>query len=128
MLSDKSEKEKIDVIDVYQNTSFPGYYDEGVDSFLDNWTPRITLSSGNNNDPAYYEAWKISKKNTPRYLSVTDDYGLIVLNPNDMASNYEKVILIRDNLPYNNLPGVCSMSDIFIYSNGLGSELFKKNF
>ncbi|CAO3620128.1 unnamed protein product [Cunninghamella echinulata] len=125
MLNAKNENEKTSAIGVYQNAGFPGYYDEDGDGFPDNWTPRITLSSGTNNGPAHYEAWQVSK-GAPRYPSVTNDHGLVVPNPNDMAGNYEKGLLINNNLPHGNIHGVHSMSDVFIYSNGPGSELFKK--
>ncbi|CAO3622378.1 unnamed protein product [Cunninghamella blakesleeana] len=127
MLNAKNENDKISSIGVYQNAGFPGYYDRDGDGFPDNWTPKITLTSGTNNGPAHYEAWQISK-NAPRYPSTTDDHGVVVPNPNDMAGNYQKGLLINNNLPHGQDQGVHSMSDVFIYSNGPGSELFKKTF
>ncbi|CAO3612426.1 unnamed protein product [Cunninghamella echinulata] len=127
MLKAKTEDEKISAIGVYQNAGFPGYYDEDGDGFPDNWTPKITLTSGTNNGPAHYEAWQISK-NAPRYPSLTNDHGVVVPNPNDMAGNFGNGLLINNNLPHGTDQGVHSMSDVFVYSNGPGSELFKKTF
>ncbi|SAM00751.1 hypothetical protein [Absidia glauca] len=127
MTKAKTEDDKISSIGVYQNAGWPGYYDKDGDGFPDNWNPKIALAFGTNNGPAHYEAWKVST-NAPRYPSVTNDHGVIVPNPSDIAGNLGHGLLFNNNLPHGNDQGVHSMSDVFIYSNGPGSELFKKTF
>ncbi|ORX62255.1 alkaline phosphatase-like protein [Hesseltinella vesiculosa] len=121
------EGDRLGAIGVYENAGFPGYVDEDGDGFPDNWHPEVTLAFGTNNGPAHYEAWQVSA-NAPRYPSVTDDHGVIVPNPKDMAGNFGHGVLVNNNLPFGNTQGVHSMSDVFLYSHGPGSELFKKTF
>lgn len=117
MTKAKTEDDKISSIGVYQNAGWPGYYDKDGDGFPDNWNPKIALAFGTNNGPAHYEAWKVST-NAPRYPSVTNDHGVIVPNPSDIAGNLGHGLLFNNNLPHGNDQGVHSMSDVFIYSNG----------
>ncbi|ORZ19805.1 alkaline-phosphatase-like protein [Absidia repens] len=123
----KDEDEKISAIGVYQNAGFPGYYDKNGDGFPDNWNPKVTLAFGTNNGPAHHEAWRVSA-NGPRVPSVSNDHGVLVPNPKDMGGNFGQGLLVNNNLPHGNDQGVHSMSDVFIYANGPGSELFKKTF
>ncbi|KAI8071798.1 alkaline-phosphatase-like protein [Gongronella butleri] len=125
MLNAKNENDRISSIGVYENAGFPGYVDEDGDGFPDNWRPNVGLTFGTNNGPAHYEAWQVSTSG-PRYPSTTNDHGVVVPNPKDMSGNFEHGLLINNNLPHGQTQGVHSMSDVFLYANGPGSELFKK--
>ncbi|CDH59936.1 alkaline phosphatase [Lichtheimia corymbifera JMRC:FSU:9682] len=119
-----SEREMRDSIGLYAASGWPGYFDEDGDGFPDNWHPKITLAAGVNDGPDHYEAFAFPATGT-RVPAVKED-GIYVANKEDQAGNYGAGLEWHGNLPVSESQGVHSMSDVFIYSNGPGSELFKK--
>ncbi|OBZ90747.1 Alkaline phosphatase H [Choanephora cucurbitarum] len=123
--SDKSDMRNS--IGVYAQAGFPGYYDKNGDGFPDNWSPEISLAAGTNNGPSHYEAWQTTTS-SPRNPTVSDGHGDYIGNPKDAAGKNGAGLHWEANLPHGEAQGVHSMSDVFIYSNGPGSDLFKKTF
>ncbi|KAI7861772.1 alkaline-phosphatase-like protein [Spinellus fusiger] len=117
-----------EAIGVYGQAEWPGYYDEDGDGFPDNWMPDVVLAAGTSNSPDRFEAWNLSSSG-PRLPTIHghDGHGYIP-NPKDAAGNYGAGLKWNGNLPVDMEQGVHSLSDVFIYSNGPGSELFKKTF
>lgn len=114
-------------IGVYAQAGWPGYFDHNGDGFPDNWSPKISLAAGTANGPDHYEAWQTTT-NGPRNPTVNKN-GNWVGNPNDPAGKYGHGLKFEGNLPiHDESQGVHSMSDVFLYSHGPGSDLFKKTF
>ncbi|KAI9473824.1 MAG: alkaline-phosphatase-like protein [Benjaminiella poitrasii] len=114
-------------IGVYGQSGWPGYFDNNKDGFPDDWNPKISLAAGTNNGPGHYEAWQTTT-NAPRNPTTSDGHGNYVANPKDAAGKNGAGLVWSNNLPHGESQGVHSMSDVFIYSNGPGSDLFKKTF
>ncbi|KAI7904730.1 alkaline-phosphatase-like protein [Cokeromyces recurvatus] len=114
-------------IGIYGRAGWPGYFDNDNDGFPDNWSPKISLAAGTNNGPGHYEAWQ-TVTTGPRKPTVMDIHGDYEGNKNDPAGKNGAGLIWNSNLPYGSYKGVHSMSDVFIYSNGPSSELFKKTF
>ncbi|RCI05055.1 hypothetical protein CU098_011345 [Rhizopus stolonifer] len=126
----RSHDDKSDMrnsIGVYAQAGFPGYFDRNGDGFPDNWSPDITLAAGTNNGPAHYEAWQVTHTG-PRNPTASDGHGDYIGNPKDAAGKNGAGLSWSSNLPHGESQGVHSMSDVFIYSHGPGSDLFKKTF
>ncbi|RCH99709.1 hypothetical protein CU097_015283 [Rhizopus azygosporus] len=114
-------------IGTYARAGFPGYFDKNNDGFPDNFSPKITLAAGTSNGPDHFEAWQTTTKG-PRNPTVKDKNGHYIGNPNDAAGKNGAGLPWSGNLPHDHDQGVHSMSDVFIYSNGPSSDLFKKTF
>lgn len=114
-------------IGVSSQAGWPGYFDTNGDGFPDNWSPKISLAAGTNNGPDHYEAWQTSVKG-PRSPTVLGEFGNYVGNPKDMAGKNGAGLHFENNLPHGEDQGQHSMSDVFLYANGPGSELFKKTY
>ncbi|KAI8139990.1 alkaline-phosphatase-like protein [Fennellomyces sp. T-0311] len=123
MAKHSSNKEMRAAIGTYEYSGWPGYIDMDGDGYPDNWNPDITLAAGSNNGPDHYEAWMLSDE--PR-VPATEIDGLYVGNKDDRAGKYGKGLHWNGNLPVGEPLDVHSMADVFIYSNGPGSELFRK--
>ncbi|KAI9311860.1 alkaline-phosphatase-like protein [Dichotomocladium elegans] len=121
-----TDRDMRDSIGVYATSGWPGYFDKDGDGFPDNWNPEITLAAGTNNGPDHTEAWDFSASG-PRLPAILQD-DAYVSNPADQQGNYGAGIDWHGNLPVYEAQGVHSMADVFCYSNGPGSELFKKTF
>ncbi|OAD68755.1 hypothetical protein PHYBLDRAFT_136301 [Phycomyces blakesleeanus NRRL 1555(-)] len=119
---------KLNSIGVYGQSGWPGYFDTNGDGFPDNWTPNIVLAAGTSNGPDHYEAWNTSKDEIRNPSITGPDKLTYIPNPEDAAGDYQKGLKWNSNLPTEENQGVHSMSDVFIYSNGPGSDLFKKTF
>ncbi|KAI9497358.1 alkaline-phosphatase-like protein [Zychaea mexicana] len=119
-----SNKDMRDSIGLYAASGWPGYFDNDNDGFPDSWTPAITLAAGTNNFPDHYEAFTLAT--TPRSPASRDPHGAYVGNKEDSAGKYGKGLVMNGNLPVTSGQGVHSMADVFIYSNGPGSDSFKK--
>ncbi|KAF7720871.1 hypothetical protein EC973_005892 [Apophysomyces ossiformis] len=125
---DDTVENKRNSIGVYEHAGWPGYFDNDNDGFPDNWSPQISLAAGTSNGPDHFEAWQTSA-NGPRHPTVKGEDGHSYIgNKNDPAGNYGAGLKWNGNLPVEEAKGVHSMSDVFIYANGPGSELFKKTF
>ncbi|KAG1136846.1 hypothetical protein G6F37_011798 [Rhizopus arrhizus] len=114
-------------IGVYAQAGFPGYFDHNQDGFPDNFSPKITLAAGTSSGPDHFEAWQTTQTG-PRQPTVSDEHGHYVANPKDASGKNGAGLPWNGNLPYDQVLGVHSMSDVFIYSHGPGSDLFKKTF
>lgn len=115
-------------IGVYAQSGWPGYADLNNDGFPDSWSPKITLAAGTANGPDHFEAWQTTTKG-PRNPTVLAKDGSWVGNPNDAAGKNGAGLHWSGNLPtHTESQGVHSMSDVFLYSHGPGSDLFKKTF
>ncbi|CEP08239.1 hypothetical protein [Parasitella parasitica] len=112
-------------IGVYAQSGWPGYYDNDKDGFPDNWSPEITLAAGTNNGPGHFEAWQTTSSG-PRNPTTAGAHGDYIGNPDDAAGKHGHGLPWSSNLPLGQSQGVHSMSDVFLYSNGPGSDLFKK--
>ncbi|KAI7853651.1 alkaline-phosphatase-like protein [Circinella umbellata] len=125
MAEHDSNKDMRNSIGLYAASGWPGYFDNDNDGFPDNWNPKITLAAGTNNYPDHYEAFALSSTG-PREPSVSDGHNGYIANKKDQAGKYGKGLHYNGNLPIGNDQGVHSMADVFIYSNGPGSDNFKK--
>lgn len=114
-------------IGVYAQAGFPGYFDTNGDGFPDSFAPKVSLAAGTNNGPDHFEAWQTTV-NGPRNPTVKGKNGDYVGNPNDPAGKNGAGLHFTSNLPHGESQGVHSMSDVFLYSNGPSSDLFKKTF
>lgn len=132
-------------IGVYAQSGWPGYHDNNKDGFPDNWvslyahlsyislnitniliqSPEITLAAGTNNGPGHFEAWQTTTSG-PRNPTTSDAHGDYIGNPKDAAGKNGHGLPWSSNLPIGESQGVHSMSDVFMYSNGPSSDLFKK--
>ncbi|KAI8984321.1 alkaline-phosphatase-like protein [Mycotypha africana] len=122
--SHDKESDMLNSIGVYGHAGWPGYFDTNKDGFPDNFSPDITLAAGTVNGPQHYEAWQISTDG-PRMPTSTKN-GWATGNKEDLVGKKGKGLVWNSNLPHGESFGVHSMSDVFIYSNGPGSDLFKK--
>ncbi|KAI8139995.1 alkaline phosphatase [Fennellomyces sp. T-0311] len=111
-------------VGLYEYSGWPSFKDNDGDGFPDDWSPEIVLASGTNNGPDHYEAWKIAH-DKPRDPAVEKD-GIYIANENDPAGKYGAGLEWHGNLPVTDVVGSHTMTDVFIYSNGPGSDLFKK--
>lgn len=114
-------------IGVYGQAGFPGYFDINGDGFPDSFSPKIALAAGTNNGPNHFEAWQTTV-NGPRKPTVAGEDGDYTGNPNDGAGKNGAGLHFMSNLPHGESSGVHSMSDVFMYSNGPSSDLFRKTF
>ncbi|CDH55759.1 alkaline phosphatase [Lichtheimia corymbifera JMRC:FSU:9682] len=135
-------------VGLYEYSGWPGYKDEDGDGFPDNFVrlPEIVLASGSNNGyvgsrkhemtcithvdciiftrPDHFESWKIAH-DKPRDPAV-EVHGVYVANKKDPAGNYGKGLKWHGNIPVTDPVDTHTMTDVFIYSNGPGSECFRK--
>lgn len=123
--SHDDKNDMLNSIGVYAQSGWPGYSDHNVDGFPKTFSPRISLAAGTNNGPAHFEAWQTTTTG-PRNPSVKGPDGNYVGNPKDAAGKFGHGISIPSTLPHGEGQGVHSMADVFIYSNGPSSDLFKK--
>ncbi|KAG1448267.1 hypothetical protein G6F56_008993 [Rhizopus delemar] len=114
-------------VGVYGRAGFPGYVDNDNDGFPDSFSPDITLAAGTSGGPDHYEAWQTTTQG-PRTPTVADKDDHYTANTKDAAGMNGAGISWNGNIPHNEGQGIHSMSDVFIYSNGPGSDLFKKTF
>ncbi|KAI9276849.1 alkaline-phosphatase-like protein [Phascolomyces articulosus] len=125
MAQHSSNKDMRDSIGLYAASGWPGYFDNDNDGFPDNWNPDVTLAAGTNNFPDHYEAFQLSGTGS-RTPAVKGPDGTYIANKDDPAGKYGKGLHYNGNLPVTYNQGVHSMADVFIYSNGPGSDKFKK--
>ncbi|KAI9264892.1 alkaline-phosphatase-like protein [Phascolomyces articulosus] len=127
MDSQSSSKDMRYAVGVYERSGWPGYINQDPYGFPDNWDPRIALAGGSNNGPDHFEAWKLSDR--PREATILQDEDnemVSYANKADKAGGYGKGLLWNGNVPVKYDTEVHSMADVAIYSNGPGSDLFKK--
>ncbi|KAI9276853.1 alkaline-phosphatase-like protein [Phascolomyces articulosus] len=120
------KKEMLNSIGVYERSGWPGYFDNDGDGFPDNWAPQITLAGGSNNGPDHYESWILSTDGPKLPAVKSQDKTHFVANKQEMAGNYGDGLHWNGNIPLDQGLDVHSMTDVAIYSNGPGSDLFKK--
>ncbi|KAI9311773.1 alkaline-phosphatase-like protein [Dichotomocladium elegans] len=111
-------------VGLYEYSGWPGYKDEDGDGFPDNWLPDVVLASGSNNGPDHFESWKISH-DSPREPAV-EAHGKYIANVHDAAGKDGKGIEWHGNIPVTEAVDSHTMTDVFIYANGPGSEYFSK--
>ena len=112
-------------VGVYEHSGWPGFVNQDQHGFPDNWDPRFTLAGGTGSGPDHFEAWKLSA-DKPRIPTVQNDKKIVGTNKADQAGNYGKGLKWNGNIPVDQLVDVHSTADVAIYSNGPGSDLFKK--
>ncbi|KAI7853643.1 alkaline-phosphatase-like protein [Circinella umbellata] len=120
-----SDDRKRSAVGLYQDSGWPSYDDKDGDGFPDDWTPNIVLAAGTNNGPEHFEAWKLAH-NGPRKAAVTNDHDFYIGNVEDPAGHYGEGIKWNGNLPVTESVDSHTMTDVFIYANGPGSDFFRK--
>ncbi|KAI9493876.1 alkaline-phosphatase-like protein [Zychaea mexicana] len=123
MADHSSNKDMRNSIGLNSAAGWPGYSDNDNDGFPDNWTPKITLAAATNNGPDHFESFAMA--DSPRTPAVPNDDGAYVANKEDPAGKYGAGLHMAGNLPVSNPLGSHTMADVFIYSNGPGSDSFR---
>ncbi|KAI7860469.1 alkaline-phosphatase-like protein [Circinella umbellata] len=112
-------------VGVYEHSGWPGFVNQDQYGFPDNWDPRFALAGGTGSGPDHFESWKLSA-DKPRMPTVQNDNKIVGSNKDDQAGSYGHGLKWNGNIPVNQIVDVHSMADVAIYSNGPGSDLFKK--